>query len=129
MVDELVVEDRAQENRPATDDVVELVIQSRAAIDEVVEDRVDGDVNIDDVVLARQKKLDKGKSVMTPKHKPRSQKTNNGVRGTDISIKENTNPVSSESESKGFAFPSNIDWLDDDSTESEDWQEVGTKGG
>ena len=64
---------------------------------------VDGqqDANIDVVVLARQKKLDKGKSVMKGKKKPTPKKISNVPRVTGITIRENTNPqLSSNSDSK-----------------------------
>ena len=78
LVENDVVDDIAMENK-AVDMVTNQVVPNR--VDEVVPERVDDrmmdnendkhahnddlDANIDEVVLARQRKLDKGKSVMT----------------------------------------------------------------
>ncbi|GJV40859.1 hypothetical protein Tco_1419299 [Tanacetum coccineum] len=56
-------------------------------------------VNIDEEVLARQKKLDKGKHAMTEDDIVTTKKKKNVCRGNCISIRENDNPVSSNNES------------------------------
>ncbi|PWA28200.1 hypothetical protein CTI12_AA627410 [Artemisia annua] len=57
--------------------------------------------NIDEVVLAKQKTLDKGKSVMQTQKRPKEGNTTNVRRGTGITIRENNNPtMSSDSESE-----------------------------
>ena len=94
------VVDEVIQNMAATDEVVDVGIQNSAATDDVVEDRVETNQDIDEVMLARQKKLDKGKAVITTTYKPSSQKTNNIRRPTGITIRENNNPVSSDSDSE-----------------------------
>ena len=101
-----VVDDRSVENIPPTEEVVDAVVDNRPARDEVIDvvndksparDEVIDD--IDQLVLSRQKKLDKGKAVMTQKQKRSSEKGNNLCRPTGITIRENANPVASDTDS------------------------------
>ena len=67
--------------------------------------------NIDEEVLARQKKLDKGKAVMTKDDSVKTNKRKNVHRGNGISIRENERPLSPNSESDSDS-EENIDKYD-----------------
>ncbi|PWA56337.1 hypothetical protein CTI12_AA416890 [Artemisia annua] len=66
---------------------------------------------VDSEVLARQKKLDKGKAVMTKDDSVKTNKRKNVRRGNGISIRENEHPLSPNSESDSDS-EENIDKYD-----------------
>lgn len=99
LADEVAVNDVVDE--VAVNDVVDEVENNQPAhVDNMdVDGETDG--NIDDVVLARQRKLDKGKGVMKGKNKQTKKGVPNFPRTTGITIRENCNPhVSSDSDTE-----------------------------
>ena len=83
---------------------VDVVNENTSKVPVEAEVNNDEQVDIDAVVLARQKKLDKGKGIVTEKEKGSSQKKNMIRRPTGITIRENVNPVSSDTDTDSEAF-------------------------